>query len=124
MEPYTHARLEGGLRRSLLYAELRSALYSARVDLQDQRAAPLGIRQGRRVLFRHSQLVALHADYRAQLAAGDHWGVVQARESSLDHRPAHNQRGGFCAEPLIEPCSAWLPPARPPAQHADEANRC
>jgi hypothetical protein len=80
MEPYTYARLEGGFRRYMLYTELASALYTAILDVDQHRAVPLGIRQGSTILYRHNQLVALHAEYAVQLAAGDHWGVVQALE--------------------------------------------
>jgi len=78
MEPYTYARLEPGLRRYTRYAELASALYSAVLDVDQPRATPLGIRHGARVLYRHRDLVALHARFTTQLAAGDYWGVVQA----------------------------------------------
>ena len=77
-EPYRYARLEGGMRRYLLYAELRSALYCALVDLAQHRATPLGIRQGRRILYRHSDLVALATAHQGLLAAPDHWPLIQA----------------------------------------------
>ena len=51
-EPYHYARLEGGMRRYLLYAELRSALYCALVDLATA--------------------------HQALLAAQDHWPLLQA----------------------------------------------
>jgi hypothetical protein len=81
MRPYTYARSENGTRRTLLYLELASALYTAILDVAQQRAVPIGIRQGRRILYRHSQLVALHARYAEQLATGEHWAVVQALET-------------------------------------------
>ena len=78
MPPYTHARSENGMRRTLLYLGLASALYTAVLDVARQRAVPTGIRQGARIVYRHSQFVALHARYPEQLAAGEHWAVVQA----------------------------------------------
>jgi hypothetical protein len=80
MEPFTYARRSEDQCRYTLYVELGAALYSAILAVDQQRPVPLGIRQGRRILFRHSQLVALHAEYATPLAAGDHWGVVQALE--------------------------------------------
>ena len=80
MPPYTYARSENGSRRTLLYAELHCALYSALVDLAQQRAVPIGIRRGRTVLYRHSQLVALYTRFAAALADGQHWAVIQALE--------------------------------------------
>jgi hypothetical protein len=81
MEPYTYARLEADRRRYTLYADLSSALYSAILDVAQQRAAPIGIRQGRRIVYRHSALVALHTRFAAQLAAGAHWQVIQALQA-------------------------------------------
>lgn len=64
---YTYARSDNGTRRYLLYTELASELYTAILDVAQQRAVPIGIRQGRGVLYRHSQLVALHAQFVDQL---------------------------------------------------------
>src|SRR4051794_39434435 len=87
MQPFTYVRSENGTRRTLLYAELHSALYSALIDLAQQRAVPIGIRQGRRICYRHSALVALHTRFVEQLAAGQHWAVIQALEA-VAARPA------------------------------------
>jgi hypothetical protein len=41
----------------------------------------IGIRQGRRIRYRHSQLVALHAQFAEQLQAGERWQVIQQLEA-------------------------------------------
>jgi hypothetical protein len=71
-----------------LYVDLSSAPCSAILDHDQQRAVPISVRQGARILYRHNQLVALHARYRAQLAAGEHWTVVQALEAVSAAREA------------------------------------
>jgi len=81
MEPYTHARLEAGFRRYTRYAELSSALYADVLDVVQQRAILNGIRQAARIHYRHSQLVALHAHFADQFAAGDQSGEVHALEA-------------------------------------------
>jgi hypothetical protein len=78
MIAFTYARLEADRRRYTLFERLADALYTATIDLQDQRAVPIGIRQGRRILYRHSDLVALAAAHQALLSAKDHWPLLQA----------------------------------------------
>ena len=58
------------LRRHPLDLDLHSALYTALCDLAEPLITPLDIRQGRRILYRHCALVALHACFTAQLAVG------------------------------------------------------
>jgi predicted metal-dependent hydrolase len=50
------------------------------LDIAQQRATPIGIRQGRRILYRHSQLQALATAHQALLATQDHWPPIQAPE--------------------------------------------
>ena len=80
MEPYHYAHLAGGTRRLLLFETLAAALYTAILDVAEQHAVPIGIRRGRTILYRHAQLVALHARFAEQLAAGAHGPVCQALE--------------------------------------------
>jgi hypothetical protein len=89
MGPFTYARLEpGGTRRGTLFATLSDALYTAMVDVAQQRGTPLGIRQGARIYYRHSQLVALAEQHQALLSAQDQWPLIQALEAEAVARLA------------------------------------
>src|SRR4051812_28107102 len=103
------ARREAGRRRTILLAMLTDALYTAMVDLQDNRATPIGIRQGRRVLNRHSALLEIYP----QLAAGlgtvrtgrppRHWSAQRwpSREPwLLAYSSAHGAPGSCVCEPF------------------------
>jgi hypothetical protein len=76
-ELYTYGFVAGGYRRRLLFEELHVALYHALGDLHDGEANPLGIRRGRTVLYRRTDLEALYAQHRAALAAGRDVAVIQ-----------------------------------------------
>jgi hypothetical protein len=79
-DSYVYGFVSGGRRGSLLFAELHSALYTALLDLHEGRREPIGIRQGRTVLYWRAELESLHAEHRAALAVGEHWAVIQRLE--------------------------------------------
>lgn len=85
---YVYGRVVAGRRTRLLYHLLGDALYTALHDLHDQRATPLGIRQGRRVLYRPEVLARLHQQYRARLGANDHPAVCVALHAAFDAAPS------------------------------------
>ena len=75
---YTCIRLSAAQRLYTLSQDLSSVVYIAIADVAQQRAVPIGTRQGRAILYRHSTLVALHTRHAEQLAAGEHSTVMQA----------------------------------------------
>jgi hypothetical protein len=74
---YMYGFVSSGHGGRLLFEDLHSALYTALLDLHDGRREPLGIRQGKRVIYWREGLQRLHAEVRAALAAGEHYAVIQ-----------------------------------------------
>jgi hypothetical protein len=75
---YVYGFIGGGERRRLVFGDLVIALYQALGDLHDGEATPLGIRRGRRVLYRKADLERLYAEHRDALAAGRDVAVLRA----------------------------------------------
>jgi hypothetical protein len=79
-ELYTYGfRAEGQLQH-IHYQDLSSALFAAICGFRGAhgQSTPLGIRQGDRVLFRHSDLLELYERFAERLAEGDDWAVIIA----------------------------------------------
>jgi hypothetical protein len=92
--PFAYGFISGGRRGRLLFEELHSALYTALLDLHEQRREPLGIRQGARLLYRREGLERLHAEHRAGLAAGEHYAVIQRLAQQATRQRQHRRTGG------------------------------
>ena len=74
---YAFVTADGQQRHRRLYLHLQDAAYSAVVDLQEERAQPLMIRQGTRVLLDQAAIHQLWQACRQDLAA-DPWKVPTA----------------------------------------------
>jgi hypothetical protein len=57
--------------------ELHSALYTAHLDVREGHREPIGIRQGRTVLYWREGLKQLLTAHRAALAAGEDYAVIR-----------------------------------------------
>jgi hypothetical protein len=78
---YVYGFVSGGHRGRLLFEELHSALYMALTDLhQGNGREPIGIRQGKRVLYWRNGLEQLYTEHRAALAAREDYEVIQRLE--------------------------------------------
>jgi hypothetical protein len=76
---YTFA--QGERERRLLFKRVRSALYSAVLDLDEQRAEPEAIRWGARLLYDRAALERVWAACRPELRA-DIWCMPMALEGA------------------------------------------
>jgi hypothetical protein len=88
MEAFRYGVIAAGHPRHLLFERLADTLYSAPCDVPEPQTTPLGIRQGARIYYRHSELVAVAEKHQALLAARDHWPLSQALEAEAAARLA------------------------------------